>query len=56
MEASPLSRPPLFVLAQPPQRSLLPLLLPAPPLPPAGQRSVELPLLELLEALQEKQV
>lgn len=51
---STLSRPPLFMLMEPPQRSLLSLLLPALPLPPAGQRSVKLPLFQLLEALEDK--
>lgn len=51
---SPLSCPPLFMLAGSPPCSLLLPLLPAPPLPPAGQRSVELPLFQLLQTLQDK--
>lgn len=52
---SPLSCPPLFALMEPSQRSLLSFLLLASPLPPAGQRSIKLPLFQVLQALEDKQ-
>lgn len=51
---SPLSCPPLVMSMEPSQRSLLFFFLPASPLPPAGQRSVKLPLFQVLQALEDE--